>query len=101
MWPPEPARQEHLSAEAVEMFQVLYDTLGRPRGPRNRLRRRAFDAEIYPAQVIWEQGRPHRAAPTKGGGLYLAQRPSGSIWHPLSRIIVGHCPERHRPSGSA
>ena len=38
-WPPEPARHEYLSAEAVETFQVLYDTLGRPRGPRNVSRR--------------------------------------------------------------
>src|SRR4051812_2988383 len=27
--------KDNLSAEAVETFQVLYDTLGSPRGPRN------------------------------------------------------------------
>ena len=39
-------------------------------------------------QTICGTGRPHKAAPTKGDGLYLAQRPSGSRLHPLSRVLV-------------
>jgi len=85
MWRPEPARQEHLAAEAVETFQVLYDTLGRPRGPRNVSRRACRSSRHSPREG--HQRQFGRAAARIGwrGFLFLFRR----IWFGVPRSDLG------------
>jgi hypothetical protein len=89
MWPPEPARQEHLSAEAVETFQVLYDTLGRPRGLRNVSRRACRSIRHSPREGHQRQFGREAVARVGGEGSFLSFR-RNLVW----QTQVRPCPWR-------